>query len=507
MHRSRTTAAAVIAGVIALYAGTAAQQAPAVQSLRRVLSDLALPGIDSGLREVTTPTTEFGAKALRDTVAAVTARQYLSDSVIVKFRPGTSISAQRAMLALVDGASTPALPSASFDIVALRPGADPEMTAQRLAAQPDVEYAQPRYVIRPAFVPNDPLYSRQWNFPAIDLERAWDINPGAASSITVAVIDTGVAFQSALIRFNTTSPITQIFLPGTTSIDVPFAAAPDLGGSDRFIAPRDFIWDDLRPFDMEGHGTHVTGTIGQLTNNSLGTAGVAFNVRIMPVKVVGGTWDQILGAPPGTDDTVARGIRYAADNGAKVLNLSLGRIGPASPVLQDALSYAVSRGAFVAIAAGNDFLNGNPAQRPADIGPLIEGVLTVGATGRNRQRASYSSTGNYVEIVAPGGEDSADPTEGILQQTFNFDFVFPIPIRAPRFDVFNYLYAQGTSMSTAHVSGFAALLMQQGITDPAAIEAIMKQFATDLGAAGRDDQYGYGLINIRSALRGMGLAR
>ena len=80
---------------------------------------------------------------------------------------------------------------------------------------------------------------------------------------------------------------------------MPFAAAPDLGGSDRFIAPRDFIWDDLRPFDMEGHGTHVTGTIGQLTNNSLGTAGVAFNVRIMPVKVVAGTWDMILGGASG----------------------------------------------------------------------------------------------------------------------------------------------------------------------------------------------------------------
>ena len=81
---------------------------------------------------------------------------------------------------------------------------------------------------------------------------------------------------------------------------------------------------------------------------------------------------------------MARGIRYAVDNGAKVLNLSLGRTGPASPVLQDALSYAVSRGAFVAIAAGNDFLDGNPTQRPADLGPLIDGMVTVGAIGRNR---------------------------------------------------------------------------------------------------------------------------
>jgi serine protease len=495
MH-SRTTAAA-LAGFVVLCAVTAAQQTPAVQSRRGVISELGLPGIDSGLREVTSPATELSAQALRETAAALTARPYLSDSLIVKFRPGTSITAQRAMIALVDGTSTPALSFASFDIVALRPGADPEAVAQQLAAQPDVEYAQPRYVVHPAFIPNDPLYAQQWNFPAIDMERAWDINPGATSSITVAVLDTGVAFRSGLVRFNTSS---------TTFIDVPFAAAPDLGGADRFVSPRDFIWDDTSPFDLEGHGTHVTGTIGQLTNNSVGTAGMAFNVRIMPVKVIAGTWDIVLGTGPGTDDTVARGIRFAVDNGAKVLNMSLGRTGPPAPAIQDALSYAVSRGGFVAVAAGNDFLNGNPVQRPSDSGPLYEGVVTVGAVGRSRQRAPYSSTGNYVEIAAPGGDQTSSGIDGILQQTFDLDFVF-FPGRPPRFDVFNYLYAQGTSMATAHVSGFAALLMQQGITDPAAVEAIMKQYATDLGPAGRDDQYGSGLINVRAALRGMGLAR
>jgi serine protease len=349
------------------------------------------------------------------------------------------------------------------------------------------------------------LYQSQWGFRAIDMERAWDINAGASPSIVVAVLDSGVAYRGGTVRFSTTNPLAQTYFPGVSAIDVPFAAAPELGPASRFVRPRDFIWNDTTPLDLEGHGTHIAGTIGQQTNNGVGVAGMAFNVSIMPVKVIGGVWDFILALQEGSDDTVAQGIRYAADNDAKILNMSIGRTGPPSPVIQDALRYAVSRGVFVAIAAGNDFLDGNPIERPADLGPQFDGVVTVAAVGRNRQRASYSTTGSYVEITAPGGDSSVDgATGGILQQTFDFDFAFAVP---PRFDAFTYLFADGTSMATAHVSGFAALLMQQGITDPAAIEAAMKQFATDLGPQGRDDQYGSGLINVRAALRGMGLAR
>ena len=112
---------------------------------------------------------------------------------------------------------------------------------------------------------------------------------------------------------------------------------------------------------MDGHGTHVAGTIGQLTNNSVGVAGMAFNVKLMPVKVIDGFWDAYFESPFfGTDDVVARGIRYAVDNGAKVLNMSIGRDGPPAPVVRDAVAYAVSKGAFVAIAGGNEFLDGNP---------------------------------------------------------------------------------------------------------------------------------------------------
>jgi serine protease len=364
-------------------------------------------------------------------------------------------------------------------------------------------------------VPNDPLYTRQWNYPVLDMERAWDINAGSAASVTVAVLDTGIAHRNVLVRY--VAPAWSVggtVFPALGTIDVPMSAAPELGGSERFVAPRDFIWNDGTPDDLDGHGTHVAGTIGQLTNNGVGVAGMAFNVRIMPIKVLDGTWDFIFGSPFfATDDVVARGIRYAVDNGARILNLSLGRSGAPAPVVRDAIVYAVSHGAFVVVAAGNDFLHGNPIERPADVGPDVEGAVSVGAVGRNSQRASYSSTGAFVELMAPGGDQTRDGlTGGILQQSFDVDltdtYVFgPARYRAPRFDAFTYSYFQGTSMAAPHVAGFAALLMQQGITSPAAIEAVMKRSATDLGPPGRDDSYGYGLINPRAALRGMGLAR
>jgi serine protease len=193
--------------------------------------------------------------------------------------------------------------------------------------------------------------------------------------------------------------------------------------------------------------------------------------------------------------------------------MSIGRTGPPAPVVQSAITYAVSRGAFVVVAGGNEFLRGNPTERLAEFAPQIDGMIAVGATGRQGDRAAYSSTGPYIELAAPGGDVSrGGTTSGILQQTLDPDLASTFTgslsqYRAPRFDSFRFLHFQGTSMSTPHVSGFAALLIQQGITNPAAIEAIMKRYATDIGPPGRDNEYGHGMINPRAALRGLGLLR
>jgi serine protease len=292
---------------------------------------------------------------------------------------------------------------------------------------------------------------------------------------------------------------------------VPYAAAPDLVRPERIVAPFDFTWNNTHPFDTLGHGTHVAGTIGQLTSNGIGGAGMAFNVRLMPVKVAaGGPWDFVFRAPsPGfSDDQVARAIRYAADNGAKAINMSFGRTTPQpATVVEDAVRYAVSRGAFCVFSAGNGALQGSPLERYAEIATRVNGAVAVGAVGPSLDRARYSSIGSWVELSAPGGDTFlTGPSGAILQQSLDSAF-FAAPFVPPRFDVIAFVYSQGTSMAAPHVTGFAALLAQQGLTSPAAIEEAMKRFATDRGAPGRDDEYGFGIINPRATLRGLGLAR
>ena len=347
--------------------------------------------------------------------------------------------------------------------------------------------------------PNDPFYDRQWNFPAIDMERAWDIQPQAGERDHRRRAR-HAASRSArrTMRYNSRFPFRLTaggpVYPPLGVVDVPFAVAPELGDA-KFVSPRDFIWDDDLPFDLDGHGTHVSGTVGQLTNNGVGVAGMAYNVRIMPVKVLDDVWDCIFGSPVvGTDDTVARGIRYAADNGAKVINMSIGRTGggPAT-VVDDAIRYAVSRGVFVAVAAGNTGDTGNAPSRTAEAAPNIDGMIAVGAVGRSLQRAYYSTTnslrrdcraGRRSAARRPAGRHSAaDARPGSAPHLCARAAALQRR-RAPT--SFAYYYFQGTSMATPHVAAFAAMLMQQGITSPAAIEAAMKRFARDLGRAGVD---------------------
>jgi serine protease len=465
-------------------------------------------------------------------------RHYLPGRVVVKFRDGASTAARMAAVAsAAPAANISSRPSyADFDLVTIGVNADAESVVRALAGRSEVEYAQLSYRMRPNFKPNDKYYEDQWNLPLIGMESAWDIQPSAGSAITVAVLDTGVAYTNLTLDFRGTAftvdsdgDVGPPFGVGTRypalgPVRLSFVAATELGPSSRFVTPHDFIWDDDTPVDMDGHGTHVSGTIGQLTNNASngtgdtrnagGTAGIAFNVKIMPVKVISTQWDDIFSSPHiGTDDVVARGIRYAADNGAKIINMSFGETGDSSPVLESAMRYAVGKGAFIAISAGNDFEDGNPSEIPASIASKVNGAVSVAAVDRAKNHAYYSNTASWVELAAPGGSFRGfDKVGGVLQQTLDLAVVEtyltpPAQFTAPRFDALAYYYFTGTSMAAPHVSGVAAMLMQQGITDPAAVEAALEKFADDLGAAGRDDTFGFGLINARKTLLGLGLAK
>ena len=549
------TRVALIAFITALTATWIVRGQTAADQSMVVIEHLGLPGIDVGVLQDDSHTPNAPEAIRRRALGAALAarragretQRYAPGRVIVKFRDAVSTVGRLTALSTVSRtAALRTRPSyADFDIVSIDLREDAEAVARTLRARPDVEYAQPAYRMHAQFKPNDPLYSQlQWNLPLIDLESAWDIQTQAGSSITVAILDTGVAYERATITGTVPAFIDENgqSYPALARVTIPFAAAPQLESPGRFVAPHDFIWDTATPLDLDGHGTHVSGTVGQLTNDSIGTAGVAFNVKLMPVKVISGVWDDILRSPnEGTDDVVARGIRYAADNGAHVINMSIGRSGPANcgtnsavdgcaPAIEAAIRYAVSKGSFVAVAGGNDFEDGNPTEVVAEIAARVPGAVSVaavdrratGQTGTHRCQgtaaqpdchAYYSNTGSWIELSAPGGSERGFGRDGfVYQQSYNFNFTetFLLPpsqYRAPRFDVFATIGSIGTSMATPHVAGVAAMLIQQGITRPAAVEAALETFAVDLGASGRDNTYGFGLVDARNALRGLGLAR
>lgn len=388
------------------------------------------------------------------------------DHIIVKFKSGVSKTAKETLIDRFGGGIIKkSRGNAKFERVSVAEGQTVAEAVNAFAARPEVAYAEPDRIRTAFMAPNDPEYAYQWHFSnavygGINSEPAWDRAQGL--NVIVAVIDTGIAYEDYFPR-----PSERYY------------RGPDLADTS-FVPGYDFVNSDNHPNDDQSHGTHVAGTIAQSTNNRIGVAGLAHKAALMPLKVLDNQGR-------GTDADVAEAIRYAADNGAKVINLSLGGPDP-STTLEEAVAYANGKGVTIVAAAGND---GGPVGYPAAYDP----VIAVGATRYDEARTSYSNYGAALDLMAPGGagidQNGDGYSDGVLQETFD-------PHNRQAFD---YYFFTGTSMASPHVAGLAALLLSQypGLT-PDEIKSRLEITADDKGAAGWDQFYGWGLINANAAV-------
>jgi thermitase len=285
-------------------------------------------------------------------------------------------------------------------------------------------------------IPNDLLFSKyQWNLPAIETSKGWDLSKGS-TDVVIAVVDTGADLEH-----------------------------PDLKGS--LVQGYNVIDPSKPPTDDVGHGTHVSGIIGAVVNNNEGVAGISWYNKVMPIKALDSS-----GA--GTTYSVAEGIIWAADHGAKVINMSLGNYAD-SEFLHDAIKYAYNQDVVIVAATGNDNTErpGFPAAYPE--------VFAVSATDSNMKRASFSNYGDYIDVVAPGASIASTYLDN------------------------QYAALSGTSMASPHVAALAGLIRSRNSNlNNEEVMRLMRESVVDLGTKGRDQYFGYGQVDIYKALRAAG---
>jgi len=358
-----------------------------------------------------------------------------------------------------------------------------QLAAELKSRDANVEYAEPDRVMVPLATPTDPSYTQQWDLyeatGGINAPAAWDKSTGAG--VNVAVIDTGYRPHADL-----SGQILQGFDFITTT-----AIANDGGGRDTDASdpgdwtPAGSCGAGVPAADQSSswHGTHVSGTIAAKANNGLGIAGIAYNAKIVPARVLGrcgGYTSDIADAMVWASGGTVTGVPANA-NKARVLNLSLGGSGACDTTTQNAINSARSRGAVVIVAAGNsntNAINSSPAN--------CSGVITVAATNRSGGKASYSNYGTNVTIAAPGGDNGA----GILS-TLNSGTTTPAAD--------NYAWYMGTSMATPHVAGVVALMLSANPNlTPDDVAARLKSTARAFPAA--CSGCGAGIVNAAAAV-------
>jgi serine protease len=368
-------------------------------------------------------------------------------------------------------------------------------TLAELRADPDVEYAVPDYKVHKAqapapFIPNDPgrggpggWRELQWNFDgpfSVNAPQAWAYarqkHVDGGRGVVVAVIDSGVAYRDYKS----------------------FRRAPDLYAA-RFVKPYDYIDDDRTPLDEDGHGTHVTGTIAQKTNNNLALTGLAYGVKIMPIRVLDENGD-------GDGSDFARALRYAARNGADVINMSVEydtQLRAADiPDAIAAMRYAKQKGALLVGASGNE--NEDTVSYPARSGH----AMAVGASTHGGCLATFSNRGTGLDVVAPGGGEDAGPADNTWDQTHcdpsrRGRVIYQQTIWRTVHD-FQIVGFEGTSEAAPHVAAIAALVIATKSAganpSPAAVQQRIQATARDIGAPGFDPRYGHGLADAAAAI-------
>lgn len=382
--------------------------------------------------------------------------EFKPGELLVQFGPEVSAASARSSMQGYEAQYVRTLYGSDVELWQVPEGRELQIV-ERLNAEPFVEYAEPNYRIQ-AFdtVPNDPSFNKQWAHGIIESPAAWDMTTGS-TGVTVAILDTGID-----------------------------PSHPDLAG--KIVAGYDFVGNDPNPRDENGHGTHVAGIAAAITNNGVGVAGMDWQARIMPVRILdyeGGGY---------VSDMVS-GIGWAKDHGADVVNLSLGGPYYSSPA-QTAINQAHSSGLLIVASMGNR--GDDVTQYPA----AYNNVLAVAATDRFDSRAPYSSYGNHCDVAAPGGYMTyyQDP-DGI----YSTMPTYPVYMTTVEYFYNNYDYVHGTSQAAPHVSGLAALLWAVAPTlSPDEVQTAIETTAVDRGASGWDPYYGHGRIDAAAALAAYG---